>query len=362
MAINVERSITVTRGTTPPPPTGVVRPRLDSIDLLRGLVIVLMALDHVRDFLCNEKIDPTDLSRASAALFLTRWVTHFCAPVFVFLAGTAAFLFGSRGKTARELSWFLLMRGLWLVFLELVYVRLMWTFNLHVWHQGPGVLWAIGWSMVVLSALVYLPVSAVATFGVLLIAVHNQFDALKAADLGRLGWLWGIVHSAEAVNWIIPEGGWLPQWRVLPPQAALPGASHPGLIVATGYGLIPWAGVMAAGYGLGALYFLDRPVRRRQLWGLGLMLTLAFVFLRATGIYFGVHFDPIPWSSWPQFWQTALEFLNCNKYPPSLLYLLMTLGPAIAALAAFDRPAGWLGDSSWFSAGCLCSFTFCTFP
>lgn len=340
MAQDLGRVGAITRSPAPPARGDTVRPRLDAIDLLRGVVIVLMALDHARDFLCSETVDPTNLAKASAALFLTRWITHYCAPVFIFLAGTGAYLSGTRGKTTGELSWFLFSRGLWLVLLDLTYVRCLgWAFNFEMLSQGPGTLWAIGWSMVVLAALVWLPASAVVTFGVLLIALHNQFDTVRAVDVGPFGWIWTLLHSGEPVNWTWPAGGWLPTWHILSNEERASGVQFTGLVIGTGYGLIPWAGVMAAGYGLGALFRLDSAARRSQLWGLGLSLTLAFVALRATGFYF----DPMPWSMREPWWKSILSFVNCNKYPPSLLYLLMTLGPAIAALAAFDRAPGLLG-------------------
>src|SRR5438552_3777904 len=174
---------------SPIPP--IARPRLESIDLLRGLIMVLMALDHTRDFFTNVKFDPLDLQQTNVALFLTRWFTHYCAPNFIFLAGIGAFLTRTRGKSTKELSWFLLSRGLWLAFLEVTWVRsLGWEFNFDYSHVGVGVLWAIGWSMVVLSGLVFLPVPVVAGFGVAMIGLHNAFDGVSPEQFGPLGWLW----------------------------------------------------------------------------------------------------------------------------------------------------------------------------
>src|SRR5713226_9353716 len=159
------------------PSAAIVRPRLDSVDLLRGLIMVLMALDHVRDFFTNAHFDPLDLEKTNPALFLTRWITHFCAPVFMFLAGTGAFLSTTRGKTKRELAWFLFTRGLWLALLEITYVRCLgWEFNFDFHRVGAAVLWAIGWSMVALAGLIFLPTWAVASFGIGMIALHNAFD------------------------------------------------------------------------------------------------------------------------------------------------------------------------------------------
>jgi uncharacterized membrane protein len=287
--------------------------RLVSVDLVRGLVMILMALDHVRDFFSDRLfLDPTDLKTTTPAVFLTRWVTHFCAPTFIFLAGAAAFLSGTRGKTRPALSWFLLTRGLWLAFLEVTVNRALWMFNYDLHHHGAGVFWAIGWSMVVLSALVYLPTPAVTLFGVAMIVLHNLLDGLTADQARLPGWLWVILHS--------------------PGDAPIAG----GFTFGTGYCLVPWAGVMAAGYGFGALLRPDRATRRRRLFRLGTALTLGFIVLRAANVYG----DPQPWVRQPSALWTFLSFLNCTKYPPSLLYLLMTLGPAVLALAYFDRPPG----------------------
>ena len=313
-----------------------LRPRLDSVDLLRGLVIVLMTLDHVRDFLSSDRADPMDLTATYPALFLTRWITHYCAPIFVFLAGTGAFLSGSRGRGKKDLSWFLLTRGLWLVFLEMVVVRFAWTFNFEFVHQGVGVLWAIGWSMVVLAGLVFLPLSSIVVIGLSMIAYHNLFDKTLGADVGSWGWLWALTHSGETLGWTFFQDGHWVQWQILSPEAA---QNFSGFTIGTGYGLIPWAGVMAAGYGLGALLLLDRWTRRPQLIGLGLALTGLFILLR----YSNVYGDRNPWAEQENWLMTVFSFINCHKYPPSVLYLLMTLGPGITLLGLFDHRPGWLG-------------------
>src|SRR5262245_50322544 len=207
------------------------RPRLDSVDLLRGLIMVLMALDHTRDFFTNANFDPLDLSRTNAALFMTRWLTHFCAPVFTFLAGTGAFLASTRGKTKPQLAWFLLSRGLWLAFLEVTWVRCLgWEFNFGFHAIGVGTLWSIGWSMVVLSALVFLPTWAVTLFGVAVIFGHNALDWVKPDQLGPIGWLWQVMHVSGEIR----SGGG-------------------GFRFGVGYPLIPWIGVVAAGYGFGTI-------------------------------------------------------------------------------------------------------------
>jgi len=297
--------------------------RLDSIDLLRGLVMVIMALDHVKGNFSNAHFDATDLSQTTPAYFLTRWITHFCAPTFVFLAGTGAYLYGVRAERKRRLAWFLLSRGVWLIILEVTVIRFSWFMNLNYGFSFGQVIWAIGWSMIVLAGLVFLPTSAVTAFGVAMIVVHNSYDRIAAADWGNLRWLWCILHTGE-------------QLEVLPGKQF-----HPF------YPLIPWIGVMAAGYGFGALMLLDPGRRRKEVLGLGLMLTLAFVALRFANFY-GDKFasqagHPGPWSVQKDWLMTIFSFLNCQKYPPSLCFLLMTLGPAIVAVALFDRQPGPLG-------------------
>lgn len=290
------------------------RPRLDALDLLRGAIMIIMALDHVRDFLSRDALsfDPTDLQQTHAALFLTRWITHFCAPVFFFLAGTGAYLSLGRGKTKRDLSWFLLTRGLWLVLLELTLVQWGWNFRIDPHFLGGAVIWALGWSMVFLSLLVYLPVWGVAAFGIAMITLHNLTDSVSPAAFGPWGWLWKILHVQSLIEFS--------------PTASF-GVAYP---------LIPWIGVMAAGFGFGALLRRERAERRKLLLWLGCVLTLLFVIIRATNVYG----DPSLWSRQPTLLFTVFSFVNTTKYPPSLLYLLMTLGPAIIFLGLCDRDLG----------------------
>jgi uncharacterized membrane protein len=298
-------------GAIPIVPSGA-RPRLESIDVVRGMIMVLMALDHVRDFFHHDALlfDPADLSQTNAALFFTRWITHFCAPVFFFLAGTSAFLSFGRGKSKSDLARFLVSRGLWLVFLELTVVRCLgWAFNFNYHVTGLLVIWALGWSMIVLAALIYLPRWVIALFAVVMIAGHNLLDAVDPKSFGALAWVWRILH--------------------------VPGELHPfpGMTLAIAYPLVPWVGVMAAGYVLGAWFKLERRERRRRLFWLGITLTTAFVIIRALNIYG----DPTRWSAQQSPLFTLFSFINCQKYPPSLLYLLMTLGPVIILLASLDR-------------------------
>ncbi|WP_211365631.1 DUF1624 domain-containing protein [Polyangium fumosum] len=282
--------------------------RLDAVDVLRGLVMILMAIDHVRDFVGPPVDFRLDVTKTSAALFFTRWITHFCAPVFVLLAGTSAYLQAARGKSRGELSRFLLTRGAWLVLLEITVIRLGWTFD-PGYHITPlQVIWAIGWSMIALAGLVHLPVRVVAAIGVVMIAGHNLFDGVSFTGGSALDVVGSILHASR------------------------PFEPAPGHYVFVAYPLVPWIGVMAAGYGLGALLEAAPGERRARLYKLGAALTLAFVIVRGANVYG----DPSPWTSQGSALSTALSFLNCRKYPPSLSYLLMTLGPALLALGALE--------------------------
>jgi uncharacterized membrane protein len=245
------------------------RSRLDSVDLLRGLVMVIMALDHVRDFFSNAySFEPTDLTQTNTALFITRWITHFCAPVFVLLAGTGAFLSTSRGKTKKGLAGFLLSRGLWLVFLDLFFVHTFgWWFNFDYHLLYGDVLWALGWSMVVMAGLVFLPVWLITAVGMAMVALHNLFDAVPADSFTSFRWLWAILHSGD----------------ILEPL--------PGVHFVPGYPLVPWIGVMAVGYGFGMLLLRPQDERRKWLLRLGIGLTLTFIVIRAANLYG----DPRAW-------------------------------------------------------------------
>jgi uncharacterized membrane protein len=272
--------------------------------------MVLMVLDHTRDYFHDVSLNPTDLAQASPALFLTRWVTHFCAPSFAFLAGTGAYLAGSRGRTRGDLASFLASRGLWLIFLELTGVRLGLFFDPVGAPVILTVLWSIGASFVVLACLVYLPGRLVGALGVLLIATHGLIGSLLPVSGGSA--------AVQAASALLFRPGLLPL---------------PGVTVVVGYPLLPWLGVVAAGYGFGEVIRLDPARRRRVMWITGLAMTAGFVVLRA----WGGHGDPNPWTEQRTPLLTALSFINCTKQPPSPLFVLMTLGPAIAALAVIDR-------------------------
>jgi uncharacterized membrane protein len=284
------------------------RGRVESIDLLRGLIIIVMALDHTRDFFGNFSANPTDLATTSVALFLTRWITHLCAPVFFLLTGVGAYL--SRGRLSQAaLSRWLITRGLWLIFLELVVMRFALQFNFDYHVTIITVLWALGWAMIVLAALIWLPLWAIAAFGIVLIGGHNLFDT---AAMGG------------AIN---------PAWTVLHQPGVLLRTDHS--LVRVSYVLIPWVGVTAIGYVLGAAYQLPAGKRQRLLLWMAIGLTVGFVLLRLTNVYG----DPVPWTHQHSAVWTLLSFVNTTKYPPSLLFLLMTLGPALGLLWAFDAAA-----------------------
>jgi uncharacterized membrane protein len=282
--------------------------RLRSIDVLRGIVIVLMALDHVREYFMGiGGVSPSDVERTTGLLFATRWVTHFCAPVFILLAGMSAYL-SSKRCTKGELSRTLLTRGLWLIALEWTVVTFAWTFNFK-YQLGliMQVLWVIGVSMIVLAGLIRLPVWAVGLFGFVVCYTHNLLDGVSPAQFGAFAPLWQVLHV----------------------QGPTPfGYVH--------YPLIPWVGVMAIGYALGTLYDAASPHRRRLFVALGVVAIATFVLLRATNFYG----DPRPWVPHEGFGRSLMSFMNVTKYPPSLLYLLATLGPALIALAALESARG----------------------
>ena len=321
---NTTRDDAVPQGAGPvdPEPGKPQRRRIDSVDLLRGIVMVIMMLDHTRDFIHSGALlfDPLDLRRTTWALFLTRWITHFCAPVFVFLAGTGAYLQFARGKSKRELSRFLVTRGLWLIVLEVTVVRAAAFFNLDPrFLFFLQVIFVIGVSMIVLAGLVHLPLKVVAAFGLVMIAIHNYFDRFPVTP-------WQGPQT--------PVTSWGAKfWMLLHQPGLFPlGPRFPSPLVFVLYPLIPWIGVMAAGYAFGALYTKDAKLRRRWLLIIGAVSTALFILLRAIDKY-GESFH---WARQKNLLFTILSFINTTKYPPSLDYLLMTLGPAILALAFFE--------------------------
>jgi uncharacterized membrane protein len=297
------------------------RTRIESIDLLRGLVMMVMVLDHTRDFVHRLGVfgDPTDLQTTTVMLFMTRWVTHFCAPAFVFLAGVSAYLQRAGGTLPRDLSRFLWTRGLWLVFLEFTAVRVGGWFNVDYSFLGIiQVIWTLGLSMIFLAALVRLPLRVVAGIGIAIIVLHNAFD------------------SVQVVGWKGPgspvPGVWATIWILLHQTGELLPVFG-GPIVSVIYPLIPWIGVIAVGYACGHLYTLPAERRQRLLIRIGVTLIAGFVVLRATNLYG----DPSPWMVQRTGVLTMLSFIRVTKYPVSLLFLMITLGPSFIALAWFER-------------------------
>jgi uncharacterized membrane protein len=288
------------------------RGRFLSIDIVRGAVMVLMALDHVRVFAGVPAGGPT------FGLFFTRWITHFCAPAFVLLAGTGAFLHGRNLGDRVALARYLVTRGALLVLLELTISRFSWTFNFDYAHYTEAnVIWAIGWSMILLAALLPLGPRIIGGIGVAIIALHNLLDPVLQrsydGDGAAAHWLWRVMYVGGDVH-VTPEG--------------------PLLVVL--YAIVPWVGVLAAGYAFGQVMLLDTPRRHRLCRWIGLGAVGLFIVLRATQLYG----DPWPWRGHSPETPALLRFLWTNKYPASLLFLLMTLGPAIALLPWLESGRG----------------------
>jgi uncharacterized membrane protein len=291
-------------------------PRLVSVDVLRGLAMVIMALDHTRDFMSSVQFAPEDLARTYGVLFFTRFITHFCAPVFCFLAGTGAFLATSRGKSIQQVSRFFFTRGLWLVFLEFAVVDFAWGFA--PWAYA-GVIWILGWSMMAMALIIRLPLRWIAVMGLGMIATHNLLDGINPASWGKFYWLWMMLHT----------------------PGRIPLTAHFSFYV--GYVLIPLVGVMATGFAFGSL--LLRPDRRKWIVGLGISATALFFVLRGINLYgngiaglpFGWPRSVGPWRVQPTLSLTVISFFNTLKYPPSLDYLLMTLGPSLIVLGLLDE-------------------------
>lgn len=320
-----------------------LKQRIYSVDLLRGIVMMIMLLDHTRDFVHAGALqsDPTDPVTTTPAIFFTRWITHFCAPVFVFLSGVSIYLQRRSGKPNKELSWFLLTRGIWLVILEVTVIRFLVTFNFDYasFFGFFQVIWVIGFSMIVMAALVYLPVKIVGVVGVLMIVLHNSLDPFTLPPQ--------IAFSGQADLW-------QSLWIILHQMGIVSIGGSTAVFV---YPLIPWVGVMMAGYALGAVFDGDSDRRVKTLLIVGIAVTASFFVLRGVNVYG----DPVPWNTRsnylasfgtaeefgingepasprpsPSEAYTALSFFNVAKYPPSLLFLLMTLGPGLIVLALAD--------------------------
>lgn len=284
--------------------------RIHTIDMLRGLVMVIMALDHVRDYFHFDAylFSPTDPTRTTPLLFATRWITHICAPTFILLAGTSAYLVFVR-KGRKETAKFLLTRGAWLVFLQFTVIIFGWTFDIFLHYNGPDIISAIGFSMMVLAGLLYLPRNAILILSLIVIGGHNAFDNISFPDESLADIIWSFFHA--------------------------PGMAHfgNGYTWETSYPLFPWAAVMALGFYLGDLYTVQPPMKRRRiLFQLGVGSLLFFLLLRGLNVYG----DPNPWTYQRNNIYTVLSFLNLTKYPPSLLYLCATLGISFLLLGSFE--------------------------
>lgn len=290
----------------------LLKKRIHSIDILRGGIMILMALDHVRDFFHAGAMtsDPTDPATTTPILFFTRFITHYCAPVFVFLAGTSAFLSG-RKKTKREQSAFLLKRGLWLILLEVVVFNLLFSFDPLYHFLGLQVIWVTGVSMILLAAFIYLPVNVLFLIGLVMIVGHNMLDSLNTTAMEKTPLWWGLLHQQYFVQYA------------------------PGRFFGVLYPLIPWPGIMLLGYCMGSLFVpgYDMGKRRRKLIGFGITATLAFFLVR----WLNAYGDPVIWTAQKNHTATVLSFFNVSKYPPSLLYCCITLGPALVVLAWLEK-------------------------
>ena len=284
--------------------------RIESIDILRGLVMVIMALDHVRDYFSNAS--PMDFSTTTPILFFTRWITHFCAPVFVFLSGTSIYLQSLR-KTKNVLQSFLIKRGLWLIFVEVVVITFGWTFNPNYTFVILQVIWAIGVSMVILGLMIRLPFSVIFITGLLIVFGHNLLDIPESAAGFKAGFWWDLLHHGFFSFYPLSR-------------------NHTLLIL---YPFVPWAGLMMLGYCTG-IFFSEKYSaiqRRKILNSIGISLIILFIIVR----FMKGYGNPEPWGSQKNWVFTVLSFINVHKYPPSLLYMCMTIGPAFLLLSLFEK-------------------------
>jgi uncharacterized membrane protein len=297
------------------------KPRIQSIDILRGLVMIIMALDHVRDYFHVTAMtdDPMNFNTTTPQLFFTRWITHFCAPVFVFLAGTSVYLMSLR-KTKAEVSSFLIKRGLWLIAVEVLIISLAWSFDPLYHFFFLQVIWAIGISMVVLGLLVRLPYKVLFTIGLAIVLGHNLLDYPESANVGKTGFLWDLLHAGRF-------------------------SAHPlfaGRFILVVYPFVPWLGLMIMGFCFGKLYApsVEATVRRKYLLQMGFGLIALFVLLR----FINAYGDPYPWATQKNALYTFFSFLNIHKYPPSLMYMCITIGPAMIFLALIEKVQNRLTD------------------
>jgi uncharacterized membrane protein len=285
-----------------------VNNRVHAIDILRGIVMIIMVIDHVRDYWSPTPFRPEDLTQASTALFFTRWITHFCAPVFVFLSGVSAYLSMKNRRSDVNPSVPLLKRGLWLIVMEIVVITFFFQFGYSI--IVLAVIWAIGWGMIFLAGLIWLPRWLQVSIVILLIAGHNFLGGVNPVTPANF--LIAMLHNSP---FIVPAGG---------------------SIILVSYALIPWIAVMGAGYILGSWFNEETQVRNRKLRILGIVLLVLFVILRTTNIYG----DPAPWTTQENVFRTFLSWINISKYPPSLLFLSLMLGIAILFIPLLDRMKG----------------------
>lgn len=292
--------------------------RITSIDLLRGIVMVIMALDHTRDFFhfgANIDQNPMDFATTSTTLFLTRWITHFCAPVFVFLSGTSIFLYAQKGKTKKEVSGFLLTRGIWLILVEIFIIVPVWEFN--ITSIDLQVIWVIGLCMCFMSALIYLPTKILFVIGLAIICLHNGLDGITTKDENFASFLWALVHERRAFP--LNE-----KFRIL-----------------VAYPFLPWMGLMMVGYCTGKLYTSTSAEKRKHiLLYTGIAAIILFILVRSINVYGDMH----RWDVQTSFVFTVLDFIKLTKYPPSLLFILMTIGPALIILALIEKSSNSLSS------------------
>jgi len=292
--------------------TGSQTQRITSLDLLRGTVMLIMALDHVRMYfaLGTWYSEPTNLATTTPLLFFTRWITHFCAPVFVFLTGTSAFLYGSNKAKISQLSWYLFTRGIWILIAELTIINFAWTFDVTFSFRILQVIWAIGASLILLSVLVFLPIKMIFVVGIILVFGHNLLDPITVNGTSFRDLVWYALHQ---------------------PNAFRLGDTTISLF----YPILPWLGLMALGYVFGTFYTKDFDEQRRRRWLVLIGLGAVALFLALRGL--NLYGEPDSWSTQDTSLFTVMAFLNTSKYPPSLHFLLMTIGPALIFLALSER-------------------------
>lgn len=310
---------------TAQPPAALGAGRLSEIDMLRGLVIILMALDHVRDYFHSGGFtsNPLDPATTTPLLYATRWITHLCAPVFIFLAGLSAFLQARKGKTGAALARFLVTRGAWLIFIEVTILSFGWSFGFP-YPFFLQVIWAIGWSMIALGGLVLLPRAAVLTIGLAIVLGHNLLDPITPQQFGDFSLLWTFLHDGGPI---------------------FIGGQPVGIMA---YPVLPWIGVMAVGYGAGPLFVEPSAARDRKLLIIGAAMLALFAVLRFTGFYgepsvaaaTGNYLAAGDWRNQPSLSAQLMAFLNVQKYPPSLLFLLVTLGVSALLFPLLSRLKG----------------------